>query len=64
MATISFDKDLTIREPEAIEKLIEILSLNEARPINKKLISERELERGEKLLKQCLSNSKVFRNGF
>jgi len=58
MATISFDKDLTIREPEAVSKLIEVLSSNEVRPVNKKLTSAKEMERGEKLLKQCLSNSK------
>ncbi len=58
MATVSFDKNIVIKEPEAIEKLVEVLSSKEVKPINKELASDEAMARGEKLLKQCLSHSK------
>ncbi|NLI14102.1 MAG: hypothetical protein GX425_16175 [Peptococcaceae bacterium] len=61
MATVSFDKNIVVKEPEAIERLVEVLSSSkEAKPINRKLASDEAMARGEKLLKQCLSHSKRF----
>jgi hypothetical protein len=60
MATVSFDKNIVIKEPESIEKLVEVLSSKEAKPINRKLASDEAMARGEKLLKQCLSHSKRY----
>ena len=60
MATVSFDKNIVIKEPEAIEKLVEVLSSKEAKPINRKLASDEAMARGEELLKQCLSRSKNY----
>jgi hypothetical protein len=60
MATVSFDKNIVIKEPEAIEKLVEVLSSNEAKPIKRELASDEAIARGEKLLKQCLSRSKNY----
>lgn len=58
MATISFDKNVIVREPEAVEKLIEALSSKDVKIINKKLASAEAMARGEELLKRCLSLSK------
>ena len=60
MATVSFDKNIVIKETEAIEKLVEVLSSKEAKPINRKLASDESMARGEKLLKQCLFHSKHY----
>ncbi|NLI93739.1 MAG: hypothetical protein GX434_16575 [Peptococcaceae bacterium] len=60
MATVSFDKNIVIREPEAIERLVEVLSSKEAKPINKKLASDEAMAKGEELLKQCLSHLKRY----
>jgi hypothetical protein len=58
VATISFDKNIVIKEPEAVEKLVEALSSNDIKPINKELTSAEAMARSEKLLKRCLSRSK------
>ena len=58
MATVSFDKNFVIEEPEAVAKLVDSLLRDKPRIINKKLISPEEKERGEELLKLCLSRSK------
>lgn len=58
MAIVSFDKDIVIEEPEAIEILVEVLSSKEAKPIKRKLASDEAMARGEKLLTRCLSHSK------
>lgn len=58
MATVSFDKNIVIKEPEAIERLVEVLSSKDAKPINRTLASDEAIARGEKLLQQCLSHSK------
>ena len=60
MAIQSYDKDVVIKEPEAIERLVEVLLLNEARQINRNFASDEAMARGEKLLKQCLSHSKCY----
>ena len=58
MATVSFDKNFVIEEPEAVAKLVDSLLTDNPRKINKNLISPEEIERGEQLLKLCLSHSK------
>ena len=58
MATVSFDKDIVIKEPEAVDKLVNVLSSEEVKSVNKKLASDEAMARGEELLKQCLSRSK------
>ncbi|AVX19908.1 MULTISPECIES: hypothetical protein [Carboxydocella] len=58
MATVSFDKNIIIREPEAIEKLIDVLLSEDVKPVNKKLASAEEIARGEEILRRCLSLSK------
>ena len=58
MATVSFDKNVVIEEPEAVSLLVNSLLNDEPRKIDKKLASQNEIERGEKLLIQCLSRSK------
>lgn len=58
MATISFDKNIVIKEPEAVEKLVEALSTEEVKLINKDLTSAEAMARSEEILKRCLSHSK------
>lgn len=58
MATISFDKNVIIREPEAVEKLINVLLSKDVKPVNRKLASVEAMARGEEILKRCLSFSK------
>jgi len=58
MATISFDKNVIIREPEAVEKLIEVLLSKDVKPVNRKLASAEAMARGEEVIKRCLSLSK------
>ena len=58
MATVSFDKNVVIKEPEAVSILIDSLLNDIPRTINKQLSSESEREKGELLLVQCLSLSK------
>ncbi len=58
MATVSFDKNIVIREPEAVVKLVEVLSSKDVKPVNRKLASAKAMARGEEVLKRCLSRSK------
>ena len=58
MATVSFDKNFVIEEPEAVDRLVDSLLSDKPRKINKNLISPEEIERGEQLLELCLSHSK------
>lgn len=55
MATVSFDKNIVVSEPEAISQLVESLLEDEPRQINRELASSSEKTRGEQLLIQCLS---------
>ena len=58
MATVSFDKIITIEEPEAISKLVNSLLYDEPRKIDKQLASPTAIAEGEQRLKQFLSRSK------
>jgi hypothetical protein len=60
VATISFDKNIVIKEPEAVEKLVEALSSNDIKSINKELTSAEAMARSEELLRRCLSRLKNF----
>lgn len=56
MATASFNKDITIREPEAIRKFVSVISKDrESISIDKEKASDKTMARGERLLKQYLS---------
>jgi hypothetical protein len=59
LATVSFDKNVIISEPPAIDKLVASLLEDEARKIDNRLASPSETARGEELLRQCLSHCKV-----
>ncbi|WP_018084540.1 hypothetical protein [Desulfurispora thermophila] len=58
MATVSFDKNIVIEEPGAIETLVELLlfSDNDVKPVDKTLASPEAMARGEEILKLCLSH--------
>ena len=58
MATVSFDKNVVINEPESVSILVDLLLNDVPRAPNKQLASPREREEGELLLTQCLSLSK------
>ena len=58
MATVSFDKNIVIKEPDAVKKLVDSLLNDKPREIDRQLASPTELARGEQLLRQCLSRSK------
>lgn len=58
MATASFDKSFIIIEPEAVDKLVSSLLNDMPLVIDDSLISPKDVERGEQLLRQCLSHSK------
>ena len=58
MATVSFDKNIVINEPDAVKRLVDSLLSDKPREINRQLASPSEIARGERLLKQCLSRSK------
>ncbi|KKM12978.1 hypothetical protein SY88_00750 [Clostridiales bacterium PH28_bin88] len=58
MATVSFDKNIVIKEPEAVEKLVEVLSSKDVKPVNRELASVKAMARGEQILRRCLSRSK------
>ena len=58
MATASFDKSFIITEPEAVDKLVNSLMNDKPLIIDDSLISPEDVERGEQLLRQCLSHSK------
>ena len=57
MATVSFDKNIVINEPDAVKKLVDSLLNDKPRDIDRHLASPTELARGEQLLRQCLSRS-------
>jgi len=57
MATTSFDKSVVIEEPEAVDRLVDSLLNDEPRKVSENLLSEQDIERGERLLIQCLSLS-------
>ena len=57
MATVSFDKSVVIKEPEAVNRLIDSLLNDEPRRVSENLFTEQNAERGERLLIQCLSRS-------
>lgn len=58
MATVSFDKNIVIEEPGAIETLVELLlsSDKDVNPVDKTLASPEVMARGEEILKLCLSH--------
>ena len=56
MATVSFDKNIVIKEPEAVSELIDALVSGKARKIDKQLTSPSEIVEGERKLKQYLSH--------
>jgi len=58
MATVSFDKNIVINEPDAVKKLVDSLLNDKPREIDKQLASYSEIARGEQLLRKCLSRSK------
>lgn len=58
MATASFDKNLVIKEKEAVSKLVEVLSSSEIKPFNKRLASAEAMARSEETLVKFLSRSK------
>jgi hypothetical protein len=58
MSTASFDKNIVIQEPEAVENLVDALMNGKSRRINTRLAAPQELARGEELLKQFLSRCK------
>ena len=58
MATVSFDKNFVIEEPEAVTMLVESLLNDKPREICNEVVTLKEIEGGEQLLRQCLSRSK------
>lgn len=60
MATVSFDKNIVIKESEAIDRLVKVFSSKEIRPINKQIASEESMAKGEEILRRCLSRSKDY----
>ena len=58
MATVSFDKNFVIEEPEAVTMLVESLLNDKPREISNDVVTLKEIEGGEQLLRQCLSRSK------
>jgi len=57
MATVSFDKNVVIEEPESVNRLVDSLLNDEPRRVSENILTEQDAERGEKLLIQCLSHS-------
>ncbi len=57
MATVSFDKNIVIKEKEAVGKLTEVLMTGQVKPFNRELASAEAMARGEDLLIKCLSRS-------
>ena len=58
MATVSFDKNVVINEPQAINRLVNSLKNEPARKVNRQLASDEEMKRSEQLLSQCLHSRK------
>lgn len=60
MATSTFERKIEISSPESLEKLAKILSdTSQHKPISAAPYSKADRDRGEQLLKQFLSRSKV-----
>lgn len=54
MATSSFERKIEIKSPEAVMRLLDIMSDDTPRkPISRRPFSQEERERSEALLKQC-----------
>ena len=58
MATVSFDKNIVIKEPKAVDLLVQSLLENNIRPVKQELASDAAMARSEDILKSCLSRSK------
>jgi len=58
MATVSFDKNIVIKEQDAVSRLVDALINDKPRTIDKQLASPSEMIRGEQKLKQYLSHFK------
>jgi hypothetical protein len=58
MATVSFDKNIIINEPEAVSELIDALVNDKSRKIDRQLASPTETARGEQKLERYLSHLK------
>lgn len=59
MATNTFDRKIEIRDPESIEKLVQIMNEDAPKkPLSEHPYTAAERERSEQLLKQCLSRSR------
>ena len=58
MATVSFDKNIIISEPEAVSEFIDALVNDKSRKIDKQLASPAESLRDEQKLEQYLSHLK------
>ena len=58
MATVSFDKNIVINEPDAVSKLVDSLINDKGLKIDKQLVSPYETAKGEQKLRQYLSHFK------
>jgi hypothetical protein len=58
MATVSFDKNIVIKEPEAVDRLVKSFSEKNVRPVKRELASDEAMARSEDILRLCLSRSK------
>ncbi len=56
MTTESFDKNIIITEPEAIDIIVDVLlDKYNTRPVDRSVLSEARNEKGLALLRECLS---------
>ena len=60
MATETFDKFFYITDPKAVKKILEIVDSEpiEYNQSDEDLFAQKEIQKSEKLLKQCLSRLK------
>ena len=59
MATNTFERKIIIRDSKSLEKLVKVInSKPPAKPLSKHPFSKSDKDRGEALLRRCLSNSK------
>jgi hypothetical protein len=58
MATASFDKNIVIREKEAVSKLVDILTKSKTKSFDEQLASAEAMTRSEEVLRSCLSRLK------
>jgi hypothetical protein len=58
MATASFDKNIVIREKEAVSKLVDILTKSKTKSFDEQLASDEAMTRSEEVLRSCLSRLK------